>query len=98
MNPLSILSPSTKTWIAHSLIATLLVGLAYPVSPWLGCIFTIGFYLGREHAQIEYKYFRYGKENTLKPWQGFQGWSKDNLLDFLCPTVTAIVLCIILQG
>ena len=52
----------------------------------------IGFFLGREHAQYEYKLIK--KKNMtfvgdLKPWEGFAffDWSLDSKLDLLFPVI-----------
>ncbi len=86
-----------KTSINHGLVAGIITLVMSPINPYFGAVFIIGFYLGREHAQVEYKHFKYGTKNTLKPWQGFQGWSQDNLLDFIVPTVTALVVAVCLR-
>jgi len=55
---------------------------------WLGAYLAIGFYLGREHAQQEYKYAK--NVATLKWYAGFTGWSKDKIYDVLVPIVFTV--------
>ena len=74
--------------VAMQIIGTLLTG-----NVWAGALFAIGFYLGREHAQKEYKYAR--DVTTLKWYAGFTDWSKDNFYDVLTPLVAvSIVGCL----
>ena len=49
----------------------------------MGGLFAVGFYFGREVAQAE------RKAGTPPWWSGFdvRKWSKDSILDLLCPVV-----------
>jgi hypothetical protein len=82
-----------KTHIEHTVVA-LLLQIAYGLvfHDWLtGGIFAIGLFLGREHAQREYKIGDpsklYGYE-ALDYWR----WSTDAKLDLACPTLAVILL------
>lgn len=54
----------------------------------VGAAFGIGFYLGREVAQVERKL------GTPPWWSGFQfsRWSTDNICDFLCPVIACLAV------
>ena len=71
--------------IAMQFIGTLLTG-----NVWAGALFAIGFYIGREHAQQEYKYAK--DVTTLKWYAGFTGWSKDKWLDVITPLVAVFII------
>lgn len=66
------------------LLGTLLAG-----NVWIGAALAIGFFIGREHAQQEYKYAK--DVTTLKWYAGFVGWSKDKLLDVIAPVVAVCI-------
>ena len=53
----------------------------------VGATFGIGFYFGREVAQVERKL------GTPPWWSGFRfsHWSVDNRWDFLCPTAAVLL-------
>lgn len=58
---------------------------------------TVGaaFYVGREHAQAEYRttYTNYGRKRANAPWWcGFEprAWDEKSLLDWMVPVVVAI--------
>ena len=57
----------------------------------MGCFFALGFYLGREVTQAE------RKAGTPPWWSGFKFnlWSKDAILDLLCPAGACILFCFI---
>jgi hypothetical protein len=88
----------------HSLIAAALqvvVGLL--TGDWLtGGAFAVGFYVGREHAQAEYRWIeRYaGGARTLMPWWGgfdHRVWGRKSVLDFALPAI-AVGLIAFLRG
>ena len=66
-------------------------GLDTATSYLCGGLFSIGFYFGREVAQVE------AKHNSNPWWIGFNFklWSKDSLLDFICPTIACIIVYIV---
>jgi len=57
---------------------------------WVGAALAIGFFLGREHAQQEYKLGTVGKS----PWPAFdfRKWSLDAKLDLLFPVVAVLIV------
>lgn len=69
----------------------------------LGALGAVMFYLGREHAQHEYKiagYIRTGRSiKDLKPWEGFDmfNWGSDSTLDWLAPALATMLLAIMLS-
>lgn len=81
----------------HTLITTVVAGCFYLFglhreAAWLVAVF----YIGREHAQAEYRtiYKNYGNRRDIAPWWcGFESrsWSAKSLLDFLGPCVIAII-------
>lgn len=82
-----------KSHIEHlvaALIAQALIWLATG-SLWLGFAFVFGLFLGREHAQREYKI---GDPSKLKGYEAldFWRWSTDAKLDFLVPVAGALAL------
>ncbi|HLU00785.1 MAG TPA: hypothetical protein VKZ70_13715 [Burkholderiaceae bacterium] len=58
---------------------------------WIGAAAAIGFFVGREHAQREYKL---GDPSHLQPWEGFDiwRWSTDAQLDLLVPCAAVLAL------
>lgn len=67
-----------------------IIGLLLTGSIWAGALFSIGFYLGREHAQQEYKYAK--NVASLKWYKGFTGWSKDKFYDVFNPLVAVSIV------
>lgn len=66
-------------------------------SPWAGAALGIGIFLGREHAQAEYRWIeRYGdgKRVNLPLWGGFDRrvWDLGSLLDWCVPLLVGAVL------
>jgi hypothetical protein len=68
---------------------------------WLaGAMLGIGFFLGREHAQAEYRVIQkfYDGKRANMPWYGGfepRGWDRKSVLDFVLPiAATGIVLII----
>jgi hypothetical protein len=89
--------------VEHSAFALLfmtIIGLL--TGNWLaGAMLGIGFFLGREHAQAEYRVIQkfYDGKRANMPWYGGfepRGWDLKSILDFGLPIiVTTIVLIII---
>lgn len=54
----------------------------------------IAFFVGREHAQFEYKI---GGPGSLKPWEGFQvwKWSTDAILDVVFPVIAVSLVMLV---
>jgi hypothetical protein len=63
---------------------------------WAGAAFGAAFFLGREHAQQEYKLGTVGKS----PWPAFdvRKWSLDKRLDLLFPVVAVAVVAGVLNA
>jgi hypothetical protein len=85
---------------AYALLFMAIVGL--PTGNWFaGAMLGVGFFLGREHAQAEYRvieHFYEGKRANMPWYGGFEprGWNLKSVLDFGLPIiVTTIVLIII---
>ena len=57
---------------------------------WVGAALAIGFFIGREHAQQEYKLGTVGKS----PWPAFdpRKWSLDAKLDLLFPVMAVLIV------
>ena len=59
----------------------------------------VGFYIGREHAQAEYRYIEaHGKKRANCPWWcGFmpEAWTMKSVMDFLLPIIAVIFTVII---
>ena len=85
---------------AYALLFMAIVGLL--TGNWLaGAMLGVGFFLGREHAQAEYRViqkFYEGKRANMPWYGGFEprGWDLKSVLDFGLPIiVTTIALLII---
>lgn len=80
-----------RTNYAHGAYALLIqfLGTLLSGNAWIGAALAIGFFIGREHAQQEYKYAK--DVTTLKWYAGFTGWSKDKLLDVVTPVVAVCI-------
>ena len=87
----------------HVLVAVAMQLLFAPFSWWLGAVFAIGYYLGREMAQAEYRIINeyYGGKRANMPWWGaFQrkAWARKSLLDFLLPSLAVIIVALLAQN
>lgn len=62
-------------------------------SLWLGFVFVTGLFLGREHAQFEYKL---GNPSKLKGYEAFAfwKWSLDSKLDFILPVLVTLLVAL----
>lgn len=65
-----------------------------------GAMLAVGFFLGREHAQVEYKAIAtdFGGKRANMPWYaGFNPkyWTLDAVLDVLFPTAAVIAALIL---
>lgn len=61
-----------------------------------GFMFMASFYIGREHAQAEYRWiesFGYGKRRNMPWWGGFdyRVWNAGSLLDWVMPILVFFV-------
>ncbi len=63
---------------------------------WAGAAFAAAFFIGREHAQREYKI---GDPSKLMPWEGFDvwNWSLDAQLDLLAPVLVVLVVAFLMS-
>lgn len=59
----------------------------------------IGFYIGREHAQAEYRYIEaHGRKRANCPWWcGFmpEAWTMKGIMDFLLPIIAVIFTVVV---
>jgi hypothetical protein len=85
---------------AYALLFMAIIGLL--TGNWFaGACFGSAFFVGREHAQAEYRvieHFYEGKRANMPWYGGFEprGWDRKSLMDFLLPiAATAIALIII---
>ena len=64
---------------------------------WTGGFVAVAFFVSREHAQRECEIERItGKAvGSMKPWEGFQGWSKDRYLDAGLPVITTTLFSLV---
>ena len=85
-----------KTHIEHLVIALVLQALVWLVtgSPWYGFVFVSGLFLGREHAQFEYKI---GDPSKLKGYEAlaFWKWSLDAKLDLIVPAGATLLVALL---
>lgn len=84
---------------AYALLFMTIIGLL--TGNWFaGACFGSAFFLGREHAQAEYRVIQkfYEGKRANAPWYGGfepRGWDLKSILDFVLPiTATAIALII----
>ena len=67
---------------------------------WAGAAFGAAFYIGREHAQAEYRWikeFGDGKRSNMPAWGGFDHrvWDIPSLLDCLVPLAAVLLVVLI---
>ena len=86
---------------ASALLFMAIVGLL--TGNWLaGAMLGLGFFLGREHAQAEYRViqkFYEGKRANMPWYGGFEprGWDLKSILDFVLPIVATMVAVVIIS-
>lgn len=85
---------------AYALLFMAIIGLL--TNNWFaGACFGIAFFVGREHAQAEYRVIQkfYEGKRANMPWYGgfeSRGWDVKSILDFVLPiAATSIALIII---
>jgi len=83
----------------HILPALLAQLLLSPFNWWLGALFAIGYYLGREMAQAEYRvilYFYDGKRVNMPWYGGFErrAWNTKSILDWALPTLAVLMVAL----
>jgi hypothetical protein len=81
--------------VAIALAFTLLGWISGDV--WAGCMFGCGLFVGREHAQAEYRWveeYGYGKRNNMPWYGGFDPlvWDVGSILDVVCAVAAAALL------
>jgi hypothetical protein len=86
----------------HILPALAIQLLLSPFSWWAGALLAAGFYLGREHAQAEYRVIQtyYGGKRANMPWYGGfepRGWDLKSILDFGLPIIVTTIALIIIK-
>jgi membrane protein required for beta-lactamase induction len=84
----------------HIIPALLVQLLLSPFGWWLGALFAIGYYLGREMAQAEYRVIQtyYGGKRANMPWWGaFQrrAWNVKSILDWVLPSLAVVIVAIV---
>lgn len=86
---------------AYALLFMAIIGLL--TNNWLaGAMLGVGFFLGREHAQAEYRViqkFYEGKRANMPWYGGFEprGWDLKSILDFGLPIAATAIVFIILK-
>ena len=59
----------------------------------------VAFYIGREHAQAEYRYIEaHGRKRANCPWWcGFmpEAWTMKGVMDFLLPTIVVMLTVVV---
>ena len=93
-----------KTHLEHLIIALIIQGffiggfyfLGLQHGAWFGFAFVSGLFLGREHAQREYKI---GDPSKLKGYEALDiwRWSLDAKLDLLIPTAAAFLVAVVVN-
>ena len=80
----------------HAVIALLIQSIAgYATGDWwVGCAMTL-FYIGREHAQAEYRWierYGFGRRVNMPWWGGFDPkvWNLKSLMDWLLPAICTV--------
>lgn len=93
-----------STHLEHFIIALVIQALfilafrplKQPLGAWFGAFFVTAVFLGREHAQREYKI---GDPSQLIGYEALDiwRWSLDAQLDFLIPSITVFIVAILLK-
>lgn len=85
-----------KTHLEHVAVAVVLQAVIWLAtgSLWYGFVFVSGLFLGREHAQREYKT---GDPSKLKGYEAldFWRWSKDAKIDLALPVGVTLLVAIL---
>ena len=89
--------------IAFALIVQAVIGLLTG-DWWVGAAAGAFFFLGREHAQAEYRYIKAngGRRNStpITPEIGclnFKYWTLDSFLDFVLPTLSVVICAVVVN-
>jgi hypothetical protein len=84
---------------AYALLFMAIIGLL--TGNWFaGACFGSAFFLGREHAQAEYRVIQkfYDGKRANMPWYGGfepRGWDMKSMLDWILPTVITMTIAIL---
>ena len=87
---------------AYALLFMAIIGLL--TNNWMaGAMLGIGFFLGREHAQAEYRVIQkfYDGKRANMPWYGGferRAWNVKSILDFVLPIVATMVAVVIISA
>ena len=88
--------------MTHIIPALLVQLLLSPFGWWLGALFAIGYYLGREMAQAEYRLINeyYAGKRRYMPWWGafqLRAWDRKSVLDWVLPSVAVIAVAVFME-
>lgn len=83
----------------HAVIAVVIQGFfGFLTGNWvIGGLLAVGIFIGREHAQAEYRWIEHfgGGKRANMPWYGgfdLRVWSAKSLADFLLPAIAVAIL------
>ena len=86
--------------MAYALVMQLAFGLATG-NWWIGAAFGSAFFIGREHAQAEYRYIEANGGSRYKtplPPEfavfNMKYWDRDSLLDWISPLVAVVAIAV----
>jgi hypothetical protein len=95
------MSVITFSHSAYALLMMFVVG--FPTGNWLaGAMLGCGFFIGREHAQAEYraieKYYN-GKRAGMPEFEAFKprNWDIKSILDFVLPIIATLSAVVIIN-
>lgn len=86
--------------MTHIIPALLVQLLLSSFGWWLGALFAIGYYLGREMAQAEYRVineYYHGKRADMPWWGAFQAraWTMKSVLDWVLPSLAVTLIAVL---
>jgi hypothetical protein len=95
------LNASNLIHAGAALVAQGVIGLTTD-NWWAGAAFGAAFFLGREHAQRQYKLAGWTKGTSIKDlnsWEGFDFflWKRDALLDLFAPVLVVVGVALLLS-
>ena len=86
----------------YALLFMAIIGLL--TGNWLaGACFGSAFFVGREHAQAEYRVIQkyYDGKRANMPWYGGyepRGWDRKSLLEWVLPSIAVIVVAVFMEN
>jgi hypothetical protein len=92
------------TVLQHVIIAIACTGIGYLLRyPVAGAAFGSALFVGREHAQAEYRWIEHlgGHIRVNMPWWGgfdLRVWDWGSLFDWLTPLAVCVVVVLVLKG